>query len=117
MTSHESPANLEENLEIEQALTEVEQTLNDLENRYHQIKEDWLRKSELVIQKQQLEGKKADNPLKEPIKTQLNHIQQELAKLELNLESILLPDLFWQVVRFVGIGIVVGWGLKTIAGV
>ena len=116
MTSHESPANLEENLEIEQALTEVEQTLNDLENRYHQIKEDWLRRSELVVQRHELEQKKVNNPLKEPVKTQLNHIQQELSRLELNLESILLPDLFWQVVRFVGIGILVGWGLKAIAG-
>ena len=114
--SFSDSTNSDGNLEIEKSLTEVRQSLNELETRYQQIKEDWHRKTELIAEKKVLEQQKANNSPKEPIKTQLNHLQQELETLELNLESILLPDLFWQVVRFVGIGIVLGWGLKAIAG-
>ena len=59
MTSSESSANSNSNLEIEQALTEVEQALKDLENRYNQVKKDWKRKSDLIAEKKQLEPKKA----------------------------------------------------------
>ena len=116
MTDSDFSAIPDTDLEIEQTLIEVEQSLNELESRYHQIKQDLDKKTDLIQQQKLLEQKKVDNPEKEPIKTQLHHIQQELEKLELNLESVLLPSLFWQVVRFVGIGIVIGWSLKAIAG-
>ena len=116
MSFSESSSNSHSNLEIEKSLTEVQQSLNELDTRYRQIKQDWQRKVELMAEKKVLEQKKANNSEKEPIGTQLNHLRQELETLELNLESILLPDLFWQVVRFVGIGIILGWFLKTIAG-
>ena len=115
MSFSESSANSDSNQDIEQALTEVEQTLKELDQRYHQIKKDWHRKTELIAQKKVLEFRKKENREPEPIKTQLHHLQQELEKLEFDLESILLPDLFWQIVRFVGIGIVLGWFLCAIA--
>jgi hypothetical protein len=48
----------------------------------------------------------------------LNYIQKELAEIELRLESELfkwsdLSEPFWQAVRFMGIGIVIGWILKS----
>ncbi len=115
MSSSESSANPNHNLEIDQALSEVEQSLKELENRYQQIKQDWQKKSDLVAEKQSLEQIKSNNLQKDPIKTQIRQVQKELDRLELNLESMLLPDLFWQIVRFVGIGILVGWGLKELA--
>ncbi len=115
MSSSESSANPNHNLEIDQALSEVEQSLRELENRYQQIKQDWQKKSDLVAEKQSLEQIKSNNLQKDPIKTQIRQVQKELDRLELNLESMLLPDLFWQIVRFVGIGILVGWGLKELA--
>ena len=115
MASSESSANPNHNLEIDQALSEVEMSLRELESRYRQIKQDWQKKSDLVAEKQLLEQTQSNNLQKDPIKTQIRQVQKELDRLELNLESVLLPDLFWQIVRFVGIGIVVGWGLKELA--
>lgn len=115
MSSSESSTNPNQNLEIDQALSEVEQSLRQLESRYQQIKHDWQKKSDLLTEKQSLEQIKRDNSQKDPIKTQIRQVQKELDRLELNLESVLLPDIFWQVVRFIGIGILVGWGLKELA--
>ncbi len=115
MTSSESSANSNHNLEVDQALNEVEQSLRELENRYQQIKQDWQKKSDLLAEKQSLEQVKSNNWQKDPVKTQIRQVQKELDRLELNLESVLLPDLFWQVIRFVGIGVLVGWGLKELA--
>ncbi len=115
MTSRESSVNSKNNFQVEKALGEVEQSLNELEARYQQIKQDWQRKSQLEVEKEQLKAQKKRNAEKEPIKTQINLIQKELDELELNLESSLLPDIFWQVVRFVGIGVVIGYGLSFVA--
>ena len=102
--------------EIEKVLIEVGQSLEELRTRYLQVKQDWQRHSELVKYKQELEQKKASNFEGEPIKTELRDIEQQLSELEINLESVLLPDLFWQAVRFGGFGIAIGWLLKSLAG-
>lgn len=115
MAARESSANSKNDVQIEKALGEVEQSLNELEARYSQIKQDWQRKTQLEAEKEQLKAQKKRNADKEPIKTQINLIQKELDELELNLESTLLPDIFWQVIRFVGIGVVIGYGLSFVA--
>lgn len=101
---------------VEKILTDVGHSLVELENRYEQVKEDWHRYTELQHHQEELEAKKINNVEKEPIKTELKHLLQELEELEINLESVLLPDLFWQAVRFGGLGIVIGWLLKSLAG-
>ncbi len=101
---------------VEKILTDVGHSLTELENRYEQVKEDWHRYTELQNHQEELEAKKINNFEKEPIKTELKHLLQELEELEINLESVLLPDLFWQAVRFGGLGIVIGWLLKSLAG-
>ncbi len=124
MSSNESPQNPERpmsgetdsNSNVEKILAEVGHSLTKLGDRYEQIKRDWRRYRELQQHQEELEAKKIHNPEKEPIKTELKHLLKELEELEINLESVLLPDLFWQAVRFGGLGIVIGWLLKSLAG-
>ena len=113
--SHENHSAENGDREIAKILTEVGQSLEELRNRYLQVKQDWQRHTELVKYKQELEQKKASNFEKEPLKTELRDIEQQLSDLEINLESVLLPDLFWQAVRFGGLGIAIGWVLKSFA--
>lgn len=101
--------------EIELTLTEVGESLEELRTRYVQVKQDWQRYSELVNHKKELVQTKANNFEKEPIKTELRDIEQQISELEIKLESVLLPDLFWQAIRFAGLGIAIGWLLKTLA--
>lgn len=61
------------------------------------------------------------NPPSLELKQELEALEAELAQVELTLESELfswdgLREVFWQAVRFGGLGIVVGWLLKTWAG-
>lgn len=106
--------------EIERDLEETERLLFALKERYARVKEDKQRKLQLQEWQRELEGQ-TNNPTGEPIKTELRRIQEELAKIEMNLESSLLTwssfkEPFWQAVRFGGIGMVIGWILKSRAG-
>lgn len=106
------------NEEIEQALDEIERSLLALKERYNQVNRDRALQAELTLQADQLE-QQATN--RQEIKAELQRIQQELEAIELNLESKLftwstLKEPFWQAVRFGGIGIIVGWILKALAG-
>jgi len=85
----------------ENRLQQAEQTLIQLRRRYYQIQRDRDRKEEIEAQIQQL--------------------QSELESLEYELESSLvswkdLQEPFWLAVRFGGLGIVIGWLLKSWAG-
>ena len=119
--NHQDPDSSENNAgddgdrEIAKVLTEVGESLEELSARYLQVKQDWQRHSELVKYKQELEQKKDSNLEREPIKTELRDLEQQISELEINLESVLLPDLFWQAVRFGGLGIAIGWLLKSLA--
>ena len=97
--------------ELEQISIEVERSLTQLQQRHAQVKEDLQKRSQLQQRQQELKQQQQDPSLPKPLKTELRSIQQELDSLELNLESVLLPDIFWQVVRFVFLGIVIGWFL------
>jgi protein subunit release factor A len=98
--------------ELENILTEVERSLVELQQRHAQVKRDLRERSRLLSRQQELQQQES-NFAKEPIKTELHHLQKELDRLDLNLESSLLPDIFWQVVRFVFFGIIIGWFLHS----
>lgn len=100
--------------ELAQILIEVEQSLAQLQSRHDQVKQDWEKRSQIKARQQELKQQQ-DLSLNQPLKTELRSLQQELDSLELNLESVLLPDIFWQVVRFVFLGIVIGWFLHIYA--
>ena len=57
---------------------------------------------------------------RQQIQAQLRQIGQELDKIELNLESRLfswgsLKEPFWLAVRFGGLGVLIGWFLKSLS--
>ncbi len=97
--------------DLEKILIEVEQSLEQLQSRHTQVKQDLAKRSQIQERQEELKQQQKDKSLPQPLKTELRSIQDELDSLELNLESILLPDIFWQVVRFVFLGIVIGWFL------
>ncbi|MCA1993960.1 MAG: DUF2203 domain-containing protein, partial [Coleofasciculus sp. S288] len=58
---------------------------------------------------------------RQALQAELKRIKEELETIELNLESRLfswgsLKEPFWQAVRFGGLGVVIGWILKSCAG-
>jgi chromosome segregation ATPase len=102
--------------EFEQELLEVEQVLVALKERYNQVQADKSRQTELQQRLKQLRHSKLPED-----KAQLKQIKHQLEVLELNLESQLfswgsLKEPFWQAIRFGGLGVIIGWLLKSVAG-
>jgi DNA repair exonuclease SbcCD ATPase subunit len=101
-----------------QELEEVERSLLSLKERYNQVESDRQQKAEWEQRRQQLNQNKHHTPA---IKAELRQIKQQLEVLEINLESQLfswgsLKRPFWQAVRFGGMGVIIGWILKSCAG-
>lgn len=110
----------QENLEkdFEQELLEVEQLLVALKERYTQVQGDKSFQAELQQRRKQLNQQKYQSP---EINAELRQIKQQLEVLELNLESQLfswgsLKEPFWQAIRFGGLGVIIGWILKSFTG-
>ncbi|NBD16293.1 MAG: hypothetical protein GVY04_09130 [Cyanobacteria bacterium] len=85
----------------ETQLQQVEADLVDLRRRYSQLQRDRAQKEEL--------------------ETKLKRLQSEIEGLQYNLESRLvtwkdLVEPFWLAVRFGGLGIIIGWLLKSYSG-
>ncbi|BAY91532.1 MULTISPECIES: hypothetical protein [unclassified Tolypothrix] len=104
--------------DFEQELQEVERSLFSLKERYNQVQSDREQKAQWQQRRQELQQNK--NPAPE-IKAELRQIKQQLEALELNLESQLFSwrsfkKPFWQAVRFGGMGVIIGWILKSCAG-
>ncbi|WP_066426285.1 hypothetical protein [Anabaena sp. 4-3] len=101
-----------------QELEEVERSLWALKQRYDQVRRDRTEKAQWQQRRDELQQNKHQTP---EIKAELKHIQQQIEVLELNLESQLfswrsLKKPFWQAVRFGGLGVIIGWILKSCAG-
>ncbi|WP_094536295.1 hypothetical protein [Pseudanabaena sp. SR411] len=67
-----------------------------------------------------LNGRATPSPHKEELLKQLQEVGEQLEQIEANLESRLLSwssfrEPFWQIVRFVGIGIIIGVILRSCA--
>jgi chromosome segregation ATPase len=104
--------------DFEQELEEVERSLLSLKERYDQVQRDRQQQAQWQQQRDKLKHNKSQTP---EIKAELRQIQQQLEMLELNLESQLfswrsLKKPFWQAVRFGGMGVIIGWILKSCAG-
>ena len=129
----------EENLQqvFEALILEAEETLKALKERYNQIVFDKQRQLELSDRLEELkkqtkkQTRKTDS--KQELKASLEQIKAELEALENNLglfsRSYLalfggivicsksgLKDAFWEVIRFGGLGVIIGWLLKSFAG-
>lgn len=104
--------------EFEQALQDVERVLGEVKERYEQVKRDRVRQAELGHRREDIRREKSSLP---EFKVELRQIQQELETIEINLESSLfgwgsVKAPFWQAVRFGGVGIIIGWMLKSLVG-
>ena|SRR5919199_6330010 len=105
--------------EFEQALLEVEQSLQALRERYQQVQQDRRRQAELQQRREQIRKELGQTRNRQVQQDELNHIKEQLETIELNLESRLfwgsLKEPFWQAVRFGGLGVIIGWLLKSCA--
>ena len=106
--------------EFVQALETVERSLATVKERYTQVQVDRLRQAELGNRREDIRASVRQNPTAQ-LKQELREIEQELETIELNLESSLfswvsIKQPFWQAVRFGGLGILLGWILKSYAG-
>ncbi|MEI6444825.1 MAG: hypothetical protein WCO29_17250 [Nostocales cyanobacterium ELA583] len=112
--------NSEENPQSDfaQELEEVETSLRFLKDRYIQVQQDQQQKAQW---QQELKNLKQNRKQTPEIKAELTRIQKQLETLEINLESQLfswtsLKRPFWQAVRFGGLGVIIGWLLKSWVG-
>ncbi|NEO27367.1 MAG: hypothetical protein F6K03_10845 [Kamptonema sp. SIO4C4] len=102
-------------------LNQVEDKLNTLKERYTQVQQDQQQLQHLQHRQKEIKRGRRQLPASHPLQEELNRIEAEIDVLQLNLESHLfdwksLQEPFWQIVRFTGLGIILGWLLKTWAG-
>ncbi|NJP10839.1 MAG: hypothetical protein HC866_16315 [Leptolyngbyaceae cyanobacterium RU_5_1] len=104
--------------DFEQELAGVERSLQALKNRYLQVQRDQQTQAHLRSRKEQIK-----RPLQHAASSELNaelkQIQAQLDELEFNLESRLftwgsLKEPFWQIIRFSGLGMILGWFLAFV---
>lgn len=100
-------------LEFEQELEAVEQSLKSLKERYQQVQQDQQTQAQLQQRQSQLEQQMQRSP-NPGLKAELQQLQSRIDELEVNLESRLFSwdsfkEPFWQVIRFGGLGVVIGW--------
>ncbi len=110
----------EDESEFARSLAAAERSLATLKERYTQIQVDRQRQAELGHRREEIRQSVRQNPLPQ-LKEELRQIEQELETIELNLESSLfswgsMKQPFWQAVRFGGLGILLGWILKSYTG-
>lgn len=106
--------------EIEEALAEVERSLQALKERHANILNYKKRQAELQHRLEEVRPELRRQKTEE-LREELGQIKAELETIELNLESSLfgwnsVKEPFWQAVRFGGLGIIIGWVLKSSAG-
>lgn len=95
--SNQSDSSLDEVTHFEQVLKEVEALLQKLRERHVHLQ---TAKQDQAVQQRQHQ-----------LQTELEQVQEQLKALAVNLESSLESsdqEYFWQVVRFVGLGFVLG---------
>jgi hypothetical protein len=104
---------------FEQELLELDRSLTELKTRYAQVQQDEQTRSQLQPHQDQLKRQLKQHP-SPAIKAELKRLQTQLDELEFNLESRLfswssLKAPFWQILRFSGLGIIIGWFLAVAA--
>lgn len=109
----ENDGQVSDALEFEQELESVEQSLQALKERYSQVQQDQQTQAQLQQRQSQLEQQMQRSPTP-ALKAELQQLQSRIDELEVNLESRLFSwdsfkEPFWQIVRFGGLGVVIGW--------
>lgn len=107
-----------EEIVFEQELAEVERSLQQLKQRYSQVQQDQATQAQLQQRQETLKQQLKLRPTVD-MKAELKRIEDRLDELATSLESQLftwgsLKESFWQIVRFSGLGLVVGWMLAFV---
>ncbi len=115
------------------SLAALTQSLQTLQTRYDEVQSHRAKQQQLDEHRADLEAR-WQNEQRPELEQELQQMKTQLAELSLQLESELLTDkqlqqvfwdglrqglmgdVFWQIVRFGGLGIVVGWLLKSWQG-
>jgi hypothetical protein len=110
-----SPPELDE---IGTEIQDLERLLVDLRDRYEQIQVDEPLRSQLQAQITTQKQISTTPDQKANLKAELAKLTDQLDEVEMRLESRLvswlgLREYFWQIVRFGGFGLLLGWGLTT----
>jgi hypothetical protein len=110
-----SPPELDE---IGTEIQDLERLLVDLRDRYEQIQVDEPLRSQLQAQITTQKQISTTPDQKANFKAELAKLNDQLDEVEMRLESRLvswlgLREYFWQIVRFGGFGLLLGWGLTT----
>jgi hypothetical protein len=115
-----SPRVANGDLDFEQQYDRLTDSTTQLWSRYEQICRDQARQIEL---QQQVGSKQVGSKTIVPqaLSQDLKSLQTELDNLDVALESQLISwdsfrEVFWQAVRFGGLGVAIGWGLKSWMG-
>ncbi len=100
---------------FDQELATVETALRDLQTRHSQVQQAQQSQTQLLEQREQVQQALQQGVTPE-LQSELQQIDEKLADLSYTLESQLLnwasaQKPFWQILRFVGLGLVLGWGL------
>ena len=111
------PDSDESALTFEQVLERVERSLQDVKERHAQIEHDQQLQENLEARSQALRSQLRQSK-SSSLKLELQKLEKQLEDLEVNLESRLFSwagfkEVFWQAVRFGGLGIAVGWSLAS----
>lgn len=111
------PSTDESWVELAAAIAAAETQLSELKSRFAQVERDRDRLAERRAYSEELKQEKPT-----AWKTELRHVEEEINTLEVNLESQLINwqsfrEPFWQIVRFGGLGIVLGWVLCMVTQV
>jgi hypothetical protein len=112
-TVTESPESLPPADPFLESIAELEAEFQTLRDRYHQVGDADAARAELRQRQKLLKGRGKSPETKQ----ELAEIAEKLGELEVVLESQLLTmEPFWTAVRFGGLGVLIGWGLKTWLG-
>jgi chromosome segregation ATPase len=120
MSRSSDPPLSSDDQEFEQTLAEVERSLQALKDRYAQVKTNQQRQAELQGRFSEVQ-RQVRRDRSKLLQAELERIKTQLEELEIALESKLfswrgLIHPFWQAVRLGGLGVVIGWALKSCAG-
>ncbi|WP_069789330.1 hypothetical protein A5482_011105 [Cyanobacterium sp. IPPAS B-1200] len=119
MSERENSSPDNDDFDLGGAIFELESAIAQLKQRYNQVEKDQIRQKVLKEEKKELEKQLKRNS-QNSIKTEINLINQQLEEIEVRLETQLfkwssLNEPFWQIVRFGGFGIIIGWILKSLS--
>jgi DNA repair exonuclease SbcCD ATPase subunit len=101
-------------------LEAAEKLLQSVRDRYDRLKTEHYDHQQLQQHIQDIQKTATHEALPE-LHAELTQLQAQLTDLEITLDSHLFTwdgfsDVFWMAVRFGGLGILIGWGLKAWAG-